>query len=71
MGQEARILKKPACDNTALPLGQAALEELIEEITVDAHGEDEQLWAFRQVFEDSVVRNKIRRYTASFMSPYS
>jgi len=25
----------------------AYLEELIEEITVDANGEDEQLWAFR------------------------
>jgi hypothetical protein len=27
---------------------------LIEEIIVDAHGEDEQLWAFRQVMEDEV-----------------
>ena len=32
----------------------AALDELIEEITVDAYNEDEQLWAFRQVFEDDV-----------------
>ena len=32
----------------------AALDELIEEITVDAYGEDEQLWAFRQVIEDEV-----------------
>ena len=30
------------------------LDQLIEEITVDAYGDDEQLWAFRQVFEDSV-----------------
>jgi len=30
------------------------LDELIEEITVDAYGEDEQLWAFRQVIEDEV-----------------
>jgi hypothetical protein len=30
------------------------LEELIEEIIVDAYGEDEQLWAFRQVIEDEV-----------------
>jgi hypothetical protein len=30
------------------------LDRLIEEITVDAHGEDEQLWAFRQAFEDGV-----------------
>ena len=28
------------------------LDELIEQITVDAYGEDEQLWAFRQAFED-------------------
>jgi hypothetical protein len=32
-----------------------ALDELIEEITVDAYGEDEQLWAFRQAFEDGVA----------------
>lgn len=29
-------------------------DDLIEEITVDANGEDEQLWAFRQAFEDDV-----------------
>jgi hypothetical protein len=33
----------------------AVLEELIEEIVVDAYGDDEQLWAFRQVFEDEVA----------------
>ncbi len=32
----------------------AALDELIEEILVDAYGDDEQLWAFRQVIEDEV-----------------
>jgi len=32
----------------------AELEELIEEITVDAYGDDEMLWAFRQAFEDNV-----------------
>ena len=32
----------------------AALDELIEEIAVDASGEDEGLWAFRQAFEDGV-----------------
>lgn len=32
----------------------ANLDELIEEITVDAYGEDEQLWAFRQAFEDGI-----------------
>jgi tetratricopeptide (TPR) repeat protein len=31
-----------------------ALDEMIEEITVDAYGYDEQLWAFRQSFEDNV-----------------
>ncbi len=31
------------------------LEELIEEITVDAYGEDEQLWAFLQAFEDNLT----------------
>lgn len=29
-----------------------ALDELIEEITVDAYGVGEQLWSFRQAFED-------------------
>lgn len=28
------------------------LDALIQEVTVDAYGEDEQLWAFRQAFED-------------------
>jgi hypothetical protein len=32
----------------------ADLDELITKITVDAYGEDEQLWAFRQAFEDDV-----------------
>ncbi|UCF90575.1 MAG: cytoplasmic protein [Desulfobacterales bacterium] len=31
-----------------------ALEEMIEEITVDAYGDDEKLCAFRQAFEDNV-----------------
>ena len=34
---------------------QAALNELIAWITVDAYGEDQQLWAFRQAFEDDVA----------------
>ncbi len=33
----------------------ACLDGIIEEITADAHGEDEQLWAFRQSFEDDVA----------------
>lgn len=32
----------------------AILDELIEDITTDAYGEDEQLWAFWQAFEDDV-----------------
>jgi hypothetical protein len=35
-------------------LDAASLDELVEEITVDANGEDEQLWAFRQAFENNV-----------------
>ena len=31
-----------------------ALDEMIEEIIVDAYGDDEQLWAFQQVFEDDI-----------------
>jgi len=31
-----------------------ALDEMIEKITVDACGDHEQLWAFRQVFEDDI-----------------
>jgi hypothetical protein len=31
-----------------------ALDEMIEEITVDTYGDDEKLWAFRQAFEDNV-----------------
>jgi hypothetical protein len=32
----------------------ADLDELIGKITVDAYGDDEKLWAFRQAFEDEV-----------------
>jgi hypothetical protein len=31
------------------------LDELIDEITTDANGEAEQLWAFRQAFEDNLA----------------
>jgi hypothetical protein len=30
------------------------VDRLIDEITVDANGEDEQLWAFRQAFDDGI-----------------
>lgn len=32
----------------------SSLDEIITEITIDAHGDDEQLCAFRQAFEDDV-----------------
>jgi hypothetical protein len=41
-------MKHLHCDDQA----QAMLDALIEEITVDAHGDDETLWAFRQALED-------------------
>jgi hypothetical protein len=41
----------PDRDDRAL----AALDALIDEITVDAHGDDEKFWAFRQAFEDNIV----------------
>jgi len=34
------------------------LDALIDEIIVDAYGGDEQLWAFRQVFEDELALPK-------------
>jgi hypothetical protein len=35
--------------------GFTALDKLIDEITVDAYGDEEGLWAFRQAFEDDVT----------------
>lgn len=34
---------------------QEELNDLVDEITVDAYNDDEQLWAFRQVIEDEVA----------------
>jgi hypothetical protein len=46
---------KKACPATqAHRANQAVLNELIAQITVDAYGDIEQLWAFRQAFEDGV-----------------
>lgn len=36
--------------------GGVDLGELIAEITTDAHGDDEQLWALRQALEDGIER---------------
>ncbi len=33
----------------------ADVDQLIDEILLDAYGDDEQLWAFRQAFEDNVT----------------
>ena len=41
--------------NTKKDKELGVLDELIAEITVDAYGDDEQLWAFRQAFEDDVA----------------
>lgn len=35
--------------------GLDSLDDLIKQITVDAYGDSEQLWAFRQAFEDAVA----------------
>jgi hypothetical protein len=52
-------LKKAPYKKTAPPAAPvapaAALDELIEEITMDAYREQEQLWAFRQAFEENVA----------------
>ena len=48
-------MKKIAREKKTPRLAPAPLDELIEEITVDAYGEQEQLWAFRQAFEDNVA----------------
>jgi hypothetical protein len=40
------------------PKGHKKLEDVdkrIKQITVNAYGDDEQLWAFRQAFEDDVA----------------
>ena len=54
MVRKARIVKKTSSERKAPRLSKAALDELIEEITMDADGEGEQLWAFRQAFEDNI-----------------
>src|SRR6266849_5802914 len=48
-------MKKADRTQRALRLNPTALDALIDEITVDAYGEEEQLWAFRQFFEDNVA----------------
>lgn len=35
-------------------INSPTLDKLLDEILADAYGDDEQLWAFRQAFEDTV-----------------
>ena len=42
---------------------QEPIDRLLEEILVDAYGEDEQLWAFRQVIEDEVPPTNETKWT--------
>ncbi len=41
--------------HSAIQQNSEKLAELFEEITVDSNGDNEQLWAFRQVIEDEVA----------------
>jgi hypothetical protein len=52
---EGQPVKKITREKKAPKSVPAALGELIEEILVDAYGEQEQLWALRQAFEDNVA----------------
>ncbi len=36
------------------PKDRTALDTILDEILTDAYGVDEQLWAFRQAFEDNI-----------------
>lgn len=47
-------MKRKARAKTISRPGRGELEDLIEQITVDAYGDPEQLWAFRQAFEDEL-----------------
>lgn len=47
-------MKKISREKKAPRSAPSALAGLIEEITVDANGDQEQLWAFRQAFEDNI-----------------
>jgi hypothetical protein len=54
VGQGSRVTKKVSREKKAPRLASSTLAELIEEITVNACGQQEQLWAFRQAFEDNI-----------------
>ena len=48
-------MRKVRPEKKASRADQAMLDALIDEITTDANGDDEQLWAFQQAFEDAVA----------------
>lgn len=48
-------MKKISREKKTPQMARAALDELIEEVTLDAYGEQEQLCAFQQAFEDNIA----------------
>lgn len=48
-------MKKSTREKKETRFDKAGLDAVIEEITVDAYGDAEQLWAFRQAFEDNIA----------------
>ena len=48
-------MRKVRPEKKTSPADEAMLDALIDEITTDANGDDEQLWAFRQAFEDNIA----------------
>jgi hypothetical protein len=49
----------------------SGLHALIHEVIVDANGEDQQLWAFRQGFEDALSPPDIPRIGMTFDGTHS
>lgn len=47
------VAASPGRDSRTVRYMRHAVDDLIDEITVDAYGPDEQLWAFRQAFEET------------------
>ena len=47
------------------------LDALIHEVIVDANGEDKQLWAFRQGFEDALFLPDVPRIRMTFDGTHS
>ena len=48
-------MKRSAPPKSVARPRRGALDNLIEQFTVDAYGDAEQLWAFRQAFEDDLT----------------